>query len=43
VATLHVQVTGAVAPVYAVKLEVAADPNGSRIVGQASVTERDNP
>ncbi len=40
VATIHVQVTGATAPAYAVKLEVAANHEGSRVAGHTSFQER---
>ena len=40
VATVHVQITGATTPAYAVKLEAAANHDGSRVVGQTSFQER---
>jgi hypothetical protein len=40
VATVHLQITGAVTPAYAVKLEAAANEEGSRVAGQTSVQER---
>lgn len=40
VATVHVQITGAMTPVYAVKLEAAANHEGSRVTGQTSFRER---
>jgi hypothetical protein len=43
VATVHVQITGAVAPVYTVKLEAAANHEGSRVAGQTSFQERNGP
>jgi len=43
VATVHVQITGAVRPVYAVKLEAAANLEGSRVAGQPSFQERNGP
>jgi len=43
VATVHVQITGAVTPVYAVKLEAAANHEGSRVAGQSSFQERNGP
>ena len=43
VAIVHVQITGARTPVYAVKLEAAANQEGSRVVGQASFQERNGP
>ena len=40
VATVHVQITGATAPVYAVKLDAAADAEGAPVAGQTSVQEK---
>jgi hypothetical protein len=40
VATVHVQIAGATSPAYAVKLEAAANHEGSRVAGQTSFQER---
>ena len=40
VATIHLQTSRAVEPEYELKLEVAADSNGSRIPAEASIEER---
>jgi hypothetical protein len=43
VATIHVQISGTAAPAYAVKLEAAANREGSRVAGQTSFQERSGP
>jgi hypothetical protein len=40
VATVHVRIAGATTPVYVVKLEAAANHEGSRVTGQTSFRER---
>ena len=40
VATVHIQTSGAAEPEFQLKLEVAADSNGTRIPAEASVQER---
>lgn len=40
VATIHLQVTGSAEPQYELKLEAAADPDGKRILTQATCAER---
>ncbi len=43
VATIHLQVSGATAPVYAVKLQAAADAAGQPIAVTAQIKERSTP
>ena len=43
VATVHVQITGATTPAFAVKLEAAANHQGSRVAGHTSFQERSGP
>jgi len=40
VATIHMQITGAVQPQFELKLQAAADPDGKQIPGEASFEER---
>jgi hypothetical protein len=43
VATIHVQISGATTPVYAVKLQAAANHDGSPAASQTSFQERNGP
>jgi hypothetical protein len=40
VATIHLQISGAEAPAFEVKLKTAADSNGNRIAAGVSAEER---
>jgi hypothetical protein len=40
VATIHLQISGAEAPAFEVKLKTAADSNGNRIAAGVSIEER---